>query len=289
MRSFALTALTLLFLVLGNRADVPPITWRVESLSNAELPPCSSHSTSQTLMNAVKDAPGITDYSLIVTFIKGANPGVPTCAQMDQLLREDAGTPMPFFSTPQPKTWDLPTAVEQNSALDLPNQTPLLFTPFLRFVNEDEAITIGEGKRAAIEESVIGLRIPTGMALFLLRKPGFGIYYFKDFGGYIGCHASCELCTGPNKAECSQCYSWANRMGGDIDTSLSGRCFCPTGNFNQAGTQCDTSACHSSCKNCEGPTASDCIECADGFTSSAYLPQDMRSRLSSGLRDLRKH
>ncbi|KCV70411.1 hypothetical protein H696_02752 [Fonticula alba] len=78
---------------------------------------------------------------------------------------------------------------------------------------------------------------------------------------YIHCHPSCESCTGPGPDSCLTCVSgWRLEPGGNgAGTCVSD---CPVGSYLPSGSsssQC--AACHSNCRTCFGPGATQCLSC----------------------------
>ena len=263
----ALLGLTLLFLPSRSQASLNKILWKIEALEDRELGSCSDNLIAEHLLGILDPEPDLLGRVLVAYFpaATGSSPSV--CVQM-------AADSVDIFGTDQ-GTFYVTSEVEQNTASDVAGTPgPVLNTsaPYQNKMGFTGA-NGGEDLGTLVDRLLTGQIIAKGMVIVLHRArfsvgdPGEAYYYFKNYGGWIDCHGSCETCRDVGDSGCTACKSWASRKGPDIDSQrLVGRCFCPVGGFDQALTGCDTSACHSSCKNCEGPTESDCIECADGLT-----------------------
>ena len=79
---------------------------------------------------------------------------------------------------------------------------------------------------------------PSGKVILIIRGQFTSLYIFLNKGPYH-CHRTCDGCTGPAANQCSACQPYANVHGATIDSSLAGRCLCPSGAPNAAGTACD--------------------------------------------------
>ena len=259
----AVVALILLFQVSQSVSHLSGVTWRVEAICNAEFKRCADNTIATQLQTSLNGAPDLNPI-YIVSYFQAPTAGNPTCVQMAENVAGNLGY--------EPGVLTITAAVEANTANDPATGPTPTINSTLRYQNK-AGLTNSQGDFGAIVEaqtSSIATPIPTGMAIFIAIQGGDSFYYFKDYGGYYqSCDPTCLTCGGGSNNCCTTCHSWANQAGAEIDSSLTGRCLCSAGNFNQAGTACDTSACHSSCKSCQGPAATDCIECADGFTSSS--------------------
>ena len=278
-RSSAVLALTLLILASGSLAVLSDITWKIEALSDANLLICSEDSLAQQLREAVASSSQISEGHILVAFF----PTVANrCAQMDTSHTS-------LFSS-NPGTFYLTKSIEENVASDPAGTPGPVLNSSVSYQNSGGwTSNSGQDFGTVVEQAVSGITVPKGMAIFMYRvgydfrdfrniNHGEAYYYVKSYGGWFDCHASCETCSSELSSGCTSCKSWSSREGAQIDPQLDGYCFCPEGDVNQGGTGCDTSACHSSCKNCQGPTESDCIECADGFTpNQASFPRKCES------------
>ena len=252
---------SIVMLVTQALCTAPPITLRIESLSNLELQPCTTHTVAQQLSDAVASQSEFSGKTYLTVFIEALLGVNPTCAQMVEFTQGGSFTTAPV-------TWTIPSSMEDNTGQNFPLGTRNALAP--------------SGTEGMIPESEAGINSvnpPAGVVMyFILILPADTemYYFFKGDSGYKlppVCHASCDGCTDSTTSGCTGCQSWASVVGSTVHPSLAGRCLCPSGALNADSTACDASACHSSCQSCEGPGADKCLQCAEGKApSSATFP-----------------
>lgn len=113
--------------------------------------------------------------------------------------------------------------------------------------------------RAQIPHSALSLNIS-------LKTQSSADYYWRIYNFTIDvfkCHQSCLECSGPNENECMKCYPFTKQS--------NGICSCYPGFFYES-YQCfndfpcsKCQICDSSCKECDGINATNCLSCNDGF------------------------
>ena len=181
---------------------------------------------------------------------------MPSCVEVDKSAPSDDN----FYSSAE--TWTFTTPQRENT---------LQRATFGGFSDYDKASSTnidGTATDVIFNRAVQNKAgLPRGVALIALLD-GFRAYMSLSYGGYWFCHSSCDGCNGPTRTDCSACQAWATLAGSSVHASLTNGCYCPTGDGNTGGTACDANACHSSCLNCAGTTANDCLQCSSGFNPS---------------------
>ncbi|KAL4494498.1 hypothetical protein ABPG72_019908, partial [Tetrahymena utriculariae] len=86
--------------------------------------------------------------------------------------------------------------------------------------------------------------------------------YFIDNNNYcLKCHDSCQTCSDEKETSCITCINNFNKDKYDRKCKV-----CNTNNGFFVNSQNECEKCHSSCKQCNGTSDTDCIECIQGLS-----------------------
>ena len=254
MLKAAFTATLMLLLSTGTFCTEPSLTLIVEDLNNAELPRCATH-TNAIALNAALRASSVTtiqNANFITFYIKAVEGGQPSCVEVDESIASTSN----FYSGTE--TWTFTSAQRDNDSRDVQ------FGQYDYFPAQNVRVN-GSPLTDSMDPLLQNLSgLPRGRALVIIHN-GYRVYKSYNYGGFWFCDKTCSDCSGPTRTDCTACQPWASVAGSTIHASINNGCYCPAGDANTAGTACDANACDSTCKNCVGPTANDCVQCATGF------------------------
>ena len=265
-----------LLLLLGCKilAQIVDVSLNVVELGNTVIPPCEMNFDAALFLSiTLATDPVTSQLNNLFIYVAQFNATQPLCTQASRMVITASGTtllqqdgPMgPDNSGPVGPTWTFTKEIRENTAsparLGLTDYTNSLPSPLTRA----HLTSLIQQTSTANQIS-----LSKGVLLFLFETGGNSYYTtFTLEDGFYKCFPSCQTCSGTKKNDCTACKPFAPILGATIDPSLTGQCFCNNGAPNDAGTGCQDTKCHKSCKTCDGAGASKCISCADG-----YEPED---------------